>query len=55
MNVYQLIQTANGMYSALEVIREEIIIRLVDFTGSHGGNVRLCITQHQFIDEHPYP
>lgn len=55
MNVFQLITTANNLDAALDVIREEIIARLVKFVEDHGGAIGYDVIKvKQFIDGTPH-
>lgn len=55
MNVYQLITTANNLDAALDVIREEIIARLVKFVDDYGGAIGFDVIKvKQFINGTPH-
>lgn len=55
MNVFQLITTANNLDAALDVIREEIIARLVKFVDDYGGAIGFDVIKvKQFINGVPH-
>ena len=55
MNVFQLITTANNLDAALDVIREEIIARLVKFVEDHGGAIGYDVIKvRQFVNGTPH-